>query len=228
MNDIVDRGLTAHLNRFDARTQGATARLGWKVAFNVRSVQERLGLSGSIVAGLTRATLHDGARPYSLAGATRPALEAEVVVWLGRNIAAEDPEEQVAAAIAAWAPAIELVDFDRPFDELETILAEGVFHRAVVLGARTPVTADADLARHRVHVEHGGRVVCDVDAREATGHAPAVLSHLARLLAPYGHFLAAGDIVILGSMNPLTLAEAGKTFAVSIDGLGATSLSLTA
>ena len=124
MNDIVDRGLTTHLNRFDARTQGATARLGWKVAFNVRSVQERLGLSGSLVAGLTRATLHDGARPYSLAGATRPALEAEVVVWLGRNIAAEDPEEQVAAAIAAWAPAIELVDFDRPFDELETILAE--------------------------------------------------------------------------------------------------------
>ena len=124
MNDIVDRGLTTHLNRFDARTQGATARLGWKVAFNVRPVQERLGLSGSLVAGLTRATLHDGARPYSLAGATRPALEAEVAVWLGRNIAAEDPEEQVAAAIAAWAPAIELVDFDRPFDELETILAE--------------------------------------------------------------------------------------------------------
>ncbi|HEX4338771.1 MAG TPA: fumarylacetoacetate hydrolase family protein [Polyangiaceae bacterium] len=227
MNGAVARGLAAHLNVFDGATRAAGARLGWKVAFNVPMVQERLGLSGSLVAGLTAATLHDGARPYSLSRLSRPALEAEVAVWIGHDVSPDDSTELVAASIAAWAPAIELVDFNRSLDELELILTEGVFHRAVVLGKRVEVSEGAELKGHEVHVELGGVTVCDVDAREATGHAPEVLSHLARLLAPHGHLLKAGDVVILGTMNPFTVAVPDSAFSVSIGGLGSVSLSCT-
>ena len=44
MNDAVRRGLSSHLARFDAALAGGAGRLGWKVAFNVRTVQERLTL----------------------------------------------------------------------------------------------------------------------------------------------------------------------------------------
>lgn len=225
MNELVDRGLTAHLKRF-AVAEREGKRLGWKVAFNVPPIQERLGLSGSLVAGLTRATVHDAAGEHSLAGAASPALEAEVAVWLEHDITADDSEATVARAIGQWAPAIEIVDYDRPFDQLDLILEEGVFHRAVVFGERVAAAAGADLARRAVTVQYSGRPVCNVDAREATGHAPAVLLHLARLLAPYGQRLAASDVVILGTMNSLTLARPTETFAVSIDGIGSVSVTL--
>src|SRR5689334_11509294 len=98
MNELVDRGLAAHLKRF-ALAGCDGRRLGWKVAFNVRAIQDRLGLSGSLVAGLTRATVHDAAVAHSLAGAASAALEAEVAVWLDRDIAPHDSEATVAGAI---------------------------------------------------------------------------------------------------------------------------------
>jgi 2-oxopent-4-enoate/cis-2-oxohex-4-enoate hydratase len=225
MNELVERGLAAHLKRFAAVVLEGR-RLGWKVAFNVRPIQERLGLSGSLVAGLTRATVHDAEVAYSLAGAANPALEAEVAVWLDRDVSPDDSEATAAAAIREWAPAIEIVDYDRPFDQLDVILEEGVFHRAVVFGARVTAPAGADLSGHVVTVQYGGQTVCRVDAREATGHAPTVLLHLARLLSPYGAGLAASDVVILGTMSPLTIARPSETFAVSIDGIGTVSVSL--
>ena len=225
MNELVERGLAAHLRRVAAGAGDGT-RLGWKVAFNVPPIQQRLGLSGSLIAGLWRKSLHDAARPYSLQGLSSPALEAEVAVWLGRDVTPDEPESAAASAIHQWAPAIEIVDFDRPFDQLDLILEEGVFHRAVVLGERVATPPGAELGGHRVTVQYGGRTLCNVDAREATGHAPRVLLHLARLLAPHGQKLAAGDVVILGSMNPLTPAVPEGTFAVSITGIGETSVTL--
>ncbi|HEX3596352.1 MAG TPA: fumarylacetoacetate hydrolase family protein [Polyangiaceae bacterium] len=225
MNDRVSRGVAAHLKNFEDATRDG-ARLGWKVAFNVPAVQERLGLTGSLIAGLTRRTGHESGVFHSLTGASRPALEAEVAVWLGSDVAPDVTETDAASAVVAWAPAIELVDFNRPFEELEAIITEGVFHRAVVFGERNPVTPGADLAGRAVRVDYGGEILCEVDARVATGHAPAILQHLARLLAPYGHRLAAGDVIILGSMNPFTVAEPGRAFSVSIAGIGATSVLL--
>src|SRR5262249_51368349 len=98
MNELVDRGLAAHLKRFAASGRDG-GRLGWKVASNVPAIQDRLGLSGSLVAGLTRATVHDAAVAHSLAGSASPALEAEVAVWLARDIAPDDSEATVADAI---------------------------------------------------------------------------------------------------------------------------------
>jgi 2-keto-4-pentenoate hydratase len=95
-----------------------------------------------------------------------------------------------------------------------------------VLGAPVPPPPGADLAGRIVRVDYAGKVLCQVDAREATGHAPAVLLHLAQLLSPHGQGLRAGDVVILGSMSPFTVAEPGRTFSVAIDGLGTASLSL--
>jgi 2-keto-4-pentenoate hydratase len=222
----VERGLTEHLRRFRARVAEGEQRLGFKVAFNVRPVQEALGIRGSLIAGLTRATLATSDR-HSLAGSTRAALEAEVAVRLGSDLSPTMSEVERAACVAEWAPAIEIVDLNRPFDELEEILGEGVFHRAVHLGPALPTPEGADLGGVYATVEYGGERLCELDARAATGHIPDVLQHLARLLEPFGERLIAGDWLILGSMNPPTLARPGAEFSLSLAEFGRVAVRLT-
>lgn len=224
---VIERGLGLHLRRWHTALASGARRLGFKVAFNAQGIQQKLGLPYSLVAGLTAATLHDREKPHSLKDATRPALEAEVAVWLGKSIDPDSSEAAIADCVRAWAPAIEIVDFDRGFDDVATILEEGVFHRAVVLGEPVAPSRGAKLEGHSVRVEYGSSMVCEVDACQATGHVPAVLRHLARLLAPYDEALRKDDVVILGSMNPLTTAAPGNVFAVSIAGIGNIEVMLT-
>jgi 2-keto-4-pentenoate hydratase len=223
IDDVVARGLRAHLH-----ASASAPRLGWKVAFNTAPVQARLGLKSSLVARLTQQTLEPAAAPHSLAGATRVALEAEVAVRLARDVLPEADLDAIAAAVQAWAPAIEIVDFNRPLGELESVLAEGVFHRALRLGPESAPAPGADLSGLAARVHHAGSLLCQVDAREATGHVPEVLLHLARLLAGHGERIAAGDVVILGSMNPPAFGEPGSEFSLELAGLGTVSVALTA
>ncbi len=218
----VSRGLAEHLRRLGVRIAGGEQRLGWKVAFNVRPVQETLGLQGSLIAGLTRATLATSDR-HSLAGAARPLLEAEVAVRLGRDFSPGMSEAERAGCVEAWAPAIEVVDLDRPLNELEAILSEGVFHRALHLGAAVPVPKGADLRGVFAKVDYAGERV-ELDARAATGHIPDVLDQLARLLEPFGERLRAGDWLILGSMNPPTPARPDAEFALELTHIGRVEL----
>ena len=220
----IARGFSRHLATL--RGIPSDARLGWKVAFNAPAIQARLGLRGSLAAGLTSRTLESGGAPHRIAGSTRIALEAEVAVRLGAPVAPGGSVADAARAIAAWAPAIEIVDFDRPFEQLEEILAHGVFHRALRLGPFSSPALGADLAGQLARVELGARRLCEVDARVATGHAPDVLLHLARLLAAHGEALAAGDLVILGAMNPVTFATAGDEFALAVGALGEVRVAL--
>jgi 2-keto-4-pentenoate hydratase len=185
-----------------------------------------LGIPYSLVAGLTRGTLEPPDLPHSLEGSTRVALEAEIAVRLGRAVLPDMSLAEVAACVEGWAPAIEIVDFNRPFGELEQILSEGVFHRALRLGAFMPPAPGADLQGSSVRVECSGENACEVNARAATGHVPEVLAHLARLLGSFGESLAASDEVILGAMNPLTFANPGATFSVSVSGMGSISVTV--
>ncbi|HMJ14902.1 MAG TPA: fumarylacetoacetate hydrolase family protein [Polyangiaceae bacterium] len=226
LDEPLQRGLAEHVRRLKARFDAGETRLGWKVAFNVRPVQEALGIPFSLVAGLTRSTL-ESSSAHSLSGSTRVALEAEVAVRLKRDVAPDMTEAELSACVDVWAPAIEVVDLNRPFSELESILGEGVFHRAVFLGPAVPVRPGADLAGVRALVHFAGDRSCDLDAREATGHVPDMLRHLARLLARFGEKLQRDDWIILGSMNPPLLARPGTEFSLELSEIGRVAITLT-
>ena len=184
-------------------------------------------MTGSLVARLTPDTLEDASLPHSLSGDAN-ALEAEVAVRLAADVLPDAALETTAAAVEWVAVAIELVDFNRPLSELEAILAEGVFHRALRLGPVAPPAPGADLRGIVARVHHAGSRLCEVDARAATGHVPEVLLGLARLLAGHGERLAAGDVVILGSMNPPAFAQPETEFSLELSGVGAVSVVLRA
>src|SRR5204863_27590 len=82
--------------------------------------------------------------------------EPEVAIHLGRDVPARAGGEAARAAIAALGAAIELVDIDRPLDDLEAILAANVFHRAVVLGPPRSERAGGALGGVTARAFHNG------------------------------------------------------------------------
>ena len=68
----------------------------------------------------------DGAT-VSLAGWGAPAVEVEVAIRVGPD-----------GAVAGLAPALELVDLDISFDDIEPVLAGNICHRGVIFGDEVP------------------------------------------------------------------------------------------
>ena len=74
----VERGLRAQLELRRRRLAEGDRPVGWKVAFGAPQALELLGLGAPLVGFLTsRAVVEPGAT-YSIAGWTKPALEAEI------------------------------------------------------------------------------------------------------------------------------------------------------
>jgi 2-keto-4-pentenoate hydratase len=218
MEPEIESGLKRHLAQHAEKLAAGEKRLGWKVAFNAEPMQQRLGLPHSLVAGLRQGSQRNVGERASLGGGTRIALEAEVAVALCRDIASDDSDEAIAAGIEGLGPAIEIIDIDRSFDELEEVLAEGVFHRAVVFGEMRTPAGGASLEGVPARVELNGNLVVETDAGLATGHPVEVLRLIASILEPLGEGLRAGDRVILGSMNVPPPATPGCSFTLALDG----------
>ena len=218
MDPGIEQALRRHLSQHAASLSAGEQRLGWKVAFNAPPVQQHLGLPHSLLAGLTRSSLCDAGQPQSLKGGTRIALEAEIGVALHSDVRADDDDAAIVAAIEGIGPAVEIIDIDRDFKELEAIVAEGVFRRGVVFGEMRPPPEGASLSGVRARVELAGEEVADVDAGQATGEPVEVLRLLAQILEPLGEGLRAGDRIILGSMNVPPAAKAGSAFTLALEG----------
>ncbi len=186
-----------------------TARLGWKIGLNAPPVMEALGLDRPVAAALTRATL-------LASGATAPVgdfkavlVEPEVAVEVGPG-----------GSVGRVAPAIELVDLCLPFDDLDAILADGVFHRGLVLGEFTDAVPETVVATVTADGQERGRVDRDPGLAYA-------LESVAIRAAEYGDELREGDIVIAGSLTPPVPAAAGETVIVEVAPLGRLELSLS-
>lgn len=220
--------LQQHFRSFRERTTRDGGRIGFKIAFNPPALQQKLGLPFSLVVGLPKAGLHPGGS-HSLVGTTRPALEPEVAVQLGRGLSDGASETEAAEAIAALMPAIELVDFDRPVsgpDQLPAIIEAGVFHRCVVFGQPGAAPPNGRVTGMQAKIEHRGTTLAEVDAETATGQVPQLLLHIARLLARFEMRLEAGDRLILGSMVAPAPAAPGDHFGLTLAGIGSASLDL--
>lgn len=214
MDVRIAQGLRQHFERFAERLQAGERRLGFKLAFNAPAVQANLGIPYPLLAGLTHSTLQqDQGGKYTLTGGNPTLVEAEVAVFLGADIPANAEPAAVVQAIAAMAPAIEVVERDRaPETELVEVLTEGVFHRRVVIGSQQPYALEGTPAA----LLRNGVSLGDVDAAQGTGDAVKLLLHAAMLLEAVGQGLRKGDMVILGAMVAPVAAAANERYEVRL------------
>ena len=182
--------------------------LGWKIGINVPAVQEALGITESVVGAMTSRSVVDAGGSADLDRLERADARAR-----GR-----DPRRR-AALIAAVAPAIELVDIDLPFDDIEAILAGNIFHRHVVLGEEVADVEPAGQCRVLVDGEEVAATSVDCDAE-------GTVAHVADFLERHGARLAAGEVIIAGSLTTPLPVTAGSSVEVEVGELGSVAVSL--
>ena len=205
----VARGMRALLARRDAELAEGARQVGWKIGFNTPAIQAAFGLNDPVVGYLLdRGVTPDGGT-VSLSGWTAPAVEVEVAVRVG--------DGEAGAGAAGVAPALELVDLDISFDDIEPVLAGNICQRGVVFG---PEVAGVDPFAVRAGVVKNGAVLEGLGEGRLTEDPAATVAFVDRFLAAHGAVLEPGQRVICGSLlAPVTVAP-GDELEVSFGPLG--------
>ena len=143
----------------------------------------------------------------SLEGFSRAMIEPEVAIEVG------DFGDAVALAAA-----IEVVDVDAPFSDIERVVAGNIFHRAVLLGDFRPGYPPPRTAAVLVNGQERERAeVGEFDAEE-------IIAFVARELTEVGETLNPGDKIIAGSLTPPVEISPGDALGVQLDNLGMVQL----
>jgi 2-keto-4-pentenoate hydratase len=191
------------MRRRELLAQGAEP-IGWKVGFNVRETQERLGIDAPLAGFLTSDSLvEDSWDEYPV------IVESEVAVEVGAD----------GRSIAALLPALEIADppdLDLP---VEQILAGNIFHRGVAFGPRVE-TREPGAARILVN----GEEAHTVPAERTGGRLEAMVEAVAARLADAGEELRAGDRIITGIIAPPHEASPGDTVRLELEAVGGVEL----
>jgi 2-keto-4-pentenoate hydratase len=182
---------------------GGAAGVGWKIGFDTPAIQAHFGLSDAVVGYLTDTRVVEPGASVSLAGWVAPAVEVELAVRVGDD-----------GAIAGLGPALELVDLDISFDDIEPVLAGNICHRGVVFGPEVP---GADPLAMAATVTKDGAVVA---AGTLTKDPALTVAFVRSYLAAHGGALEPGQRIICGSVVPPVPVEAGDALDVSFGPFG--------
>jgi 2-keto-4-pentenoate hydratase len=195
------------VRRREMLAQGAEP-IGWKVGFNVSAAQEKLGIDGPLAGFLTSDGLLESGAEVSLDRGPI-VIESEVAVELGDD----------ARTIVALLPALEVADQPDLDQDVETILAGNIFHRAVAFGPR--VATDAPGAG-RILVN--GEVEHEMAPGETGVHLVQMVDAVANRLLAAGEELAPGQRIITGILAPPHVAQPGDRVRLELDALGGVEL----
>ncbi len=180
-------------------------QLGWKVGFGAPAAQEQLALDAPLVAPLPASGLLDTGAVVPVAGWTQPMIEFEVAIWIGRGLGA----------------AIELADLEFPPDDVERILAAGIYHRHVILGPPRSQTLAGAAAR----ITRDGEELAGAD--DLTGLTGPHAWVLDAVRERAGRDLLAGEIVIAGSVVPPHPIAPGERWHLDLGPLGSLSVAFS-
>jgi 2-keto-4-pentenoate hydratase len=199
---------------------------GHKIGCTTAVMQAFLRIPNPCAGGLLARNIHRGATTLRFADYRHVGVECEIAVAIGRDL---PPRErpyavgEVAAAIDAYLPAIEIVD-DRWLDykavDTPTLVADDFFQAACVLGDAIPRANVDDLAAVAGLMRINGAAVGSGRGADVLGHPHAALAWLANAHAVRGRSLRAGDVVLTGSVVATKWVQQGDTVAVSLAGLG--------
>jgi 2-keto-4-pentenoate hydratase len=206
----VDRAMRTLLARRDGELDRGASGIGWKIGFDTPAIQEHFGLRDAVVGYLTDTRVVAPGATVSLAGWVSPAVEVELAARVGED-----------GAIAGLGPALELVDLDISFEDIEPVLAGNVCHRHVVFGdevpSADPMALTATVTKDGVVVAEGG----------LTKDPDLTVAFVRNFLAAHGAALESGQRIICGSVVPPVAVAPGDALDVSFGPFGALSVAFS-
>jgi 2-keto-4-pentenoate hydratase len=145
---------------------------------------------------------------------------------MARDLPSGASAAEAAAAVKDIFPAIELADLDPvpTIDNLDAVLEGDIFQRHVVLCGNTRASAATSGLTSRVF-RRGKEANVTADPEALTGKLPDIVAHVASTLAAFGEKLAAGDVIITGSITPPLTIEPDETELVhALEPIGEVSI----
>ena len=203
---------------------------GRKIGCTTPVMQRYLRIAHPCAGALYEDRVHHVEATVPFAEHWRPGVECEIAVRLGRPLPAADvpfDRRTVAAAVESCMAAIEIVD-DRYDDfralDAPTLIADDFFSAGAVVGGSAWGWRELDLRALRGAMTINGVEVGTGIGADVMGHPFEALAWLANNAAASGRPLAAGDIVLTGSIVETRWVEPGDTVRVAIESLGEASV----
>jgi 2-keto-4-pentenoate hydratase len=205
------------------RLADGAAIIGYKVGLTSAAMQQQMGVYQPDFGHLLTDMLYPADAPIPAARFRQPRAEPEIALILDREL--RGPGLSVADLMSATAyalPAIEIIDSritDWKIGLVDTV-ADNASSGGLVLG-QSPVPAGGrDLSLAGCVFRRNGRIVGTGAGAAVLGSPWHAATWLANSLTARGVELAAGSIVLTGSITAAVPVTAGDAVTVTIDGLG--------
>ncbi|MEU3060491.1 fumarylacetoacetate hydrolase family protein [Streptomyces subrutilus] len=185
---------------------------GFKLGFTSLAKMRQMGVSDLIHGRITdRMRIADGGR-YDLGGLIHPRVEPEIAFLLGDTLR---PGGDPAAAVAAVAPALEVIDsrYDGFVFSLPEVIADNTSAAGYAVG---PWSAPGDLAGLGVLLELDGRLAQAGSTSAILGHPLRALAAAARLAGE----LPAGTVILAGAATAAVPLPPGTHVRATVATLG--------
>jgi 2-keto-4-pentenoate hydratase len=219
----VDDAYRVQLRQAELRIRAGATVAGFKVGLTSAAMRQQLGVHEPDYGHLFTDMVHGADTPIPVGGFLQPRAEPEIALVLGRSLTG--PLVRVTDLLSATAyalPAIEIID-SRIADwriGLADTVADNASSAGLVLGGTPTPVGGLDLSLLGCVFRQNGRIL-------ATGAGAAVLGSplqaacwLANTLLARGAELAAGHVILTGSITAATPVRAGDSVTATIDRLG--------
>lgn len=210
------RGMQAQLAQWRSTVQAQGNRLGWKIGFNDRVSQQRMGLTAPVLGFLRRDHLLVSGDVFKMPANAVIKAEVEVAIRMGRNVAAGATVAEAESAIAAFAPAVEVVNVTHPLDGIEALLRGNLYQAAVLLGPEqySIPAAPRQTIQARLHVD--GKPLRASEPLRLPERFGELVQVAAETLGQHGEQLAAGDWIICGAIIEPVVVSPGSRIEVEM------------
>jgi 2-keto-4-pentenoate hydratase len=219
----VDDAYAIQQRQVDTRIAGGARIAGFKIGLTSAPIQQQLGVDEPDYGHLFTDMIYAADEPIPAGSFLQPRAEPEVALVLGAPL--PGPGLSVADVLSATAyvvPAIEIID-SRITDwriTLEDTVADNASSGGLVLGSTPIPVGGLDLSLLGCVLRRNGRIQLTGAGAAVMGSPLHAATWLANTLTARGAELAAGHVILTGSITAAIDVQAGDAVSNTIDRLG--------
>jgi 2-keto-4-pentenoate hydratase len=219
----VDQAYAIQQRQTDVRTKAGAGVIGFKIGLTSVAMQQQLAVDQPDYGHLFTDMLYAADSPIPTSAFLQPRAEPEVALVLadalhGPGLSITD----VLSATAYALPAIEIID-SRITDwriGLEDTIADNASSGGLVLGGTPTTISGRDLSLLGCVLRRNGRIQHTGAGAAVMGSPLQAAAWLANTLTARGAALAAGHIILTGSITAAVAVQAGDSITATLDQLG--------
>ena len=225
----IDDAYHISLHMLQRRIAAGEQLVGKKIGVTSKAVQDMLDVHQPDFGFLTDAMHYPNGACISLSksGLIQPRAEGEIAFILKEDLHGNVTREDILDATEWVLPCFEIVD-SRITDwkiRIQDTVADNASCGVFVLGDQRTAPRALDLASVRLDMLCNGLAAGSGLGSAVQGHPAEAVAWLANTLGRFGIPFRAGEIILSGALAPLVPASAGDRFELTIEGLGAASVS---